>query len=803
MQKIFLVILFFVLTSCGGGGGGGSSTSTGTTTSSYSGVAIDGNLYLATAFLDLNGNGTYDSGEPTATTDSSGAFTLTATADQISSHSVVVSAIAGTTIDQDSPNTPITSSMTLMAPAGSPSVISPLTTQVSAKMAAGMSLDAAKSAVQTELGLTGVDVTKNYVAEKAANSAYADAHKVAASIAEILKNIDSQSSGSTTLASKLSSLTTNVTSSVVPIASQIKSAANLDDARTATNTKINAVANIYSIGGAITGLNSNGLVLANGTNTISPAANDSTFTFPTKKAKNAAYSVTVQTNPDTQTCTVTSGSGTVASQSISNISITCVDNFGALSGTVTGHLVNEGVILQNGTELLPIYGSTSFTFANKLKQGDSYSISVYSETSGRTCSISNGTGTMTASGVSNVRVTCATNTYNLGGTISGLVTSGLKLKNSSELLSVGSGSNTFTFAYKVAYGGGYSVTVDTQPSGYTCSLSNSSGEMGAANVTSVQLTCAPNAYQIQGIISNLNTDGLVLKVGNQTTRPSSGSTGFSFNNSIAYGTAYSVTIDTQPAHFNCTVTNGSGTVSSNVSNVSIDCGTRVTRKVTVIGSNLPSGVVINSGLDNFRGGATYFSFGGETTLSSGNSSIDFTGLDELTSYTVKLTSPSGYVCTSDASIAPVSNAGNYFILSGDKTITVTCQQGYQVNLRNVIVPIPVQTGGIPILQTQYITDLVITFTTTVNGSTTTQVIPRSSISPTMAPQLLSVPYYMNYSLGILQSGATYTFGNNKPSCQIRINDAAVNPTISGSNSTLNGTINQNINFDLVCPSAGI
>lgn len=42
-------------------------------------------------------------GEPTATTDSSGAFTLTATAAQISSYSVVVSAIAGTTIDQDTP----------------------------------------------------------------------------------------------------------------------------------------------------------------------------------------------------------------------------------------------------------------------------------------------------------------------------------------------------------------------------------------------------------------------------------------------------------------------------------------------------------------------------------------------------------------------------------------------------------------------------------------------------------------------------------------------------------------------------
>jgi GDSL-like Lipase/Acylhydrolase len=570
MQKLFLVILFFALTSCGGGGG--SSTSTGITTSSYSGVAIDGNLYLATAFLDLNGNGTYDSGEPTATTDSSGAFTLTATADQISSHSVVVSAIAGTTIDQDTPNVTMTSSMTMMAPAGSPSVISPLTTQVSAKMAAGMSLSAAKTAVQTELGLTSIDVTKNYVLEKATNSAYSDAHKVAASVAEVLKNIDTQSSASTTLASKLSALTTQVTSSVAPIVTQIKSAASLDGARTAVNTQISSAVNIYSIGGSISGLSASGLILANGTNTVSPSSGDTSFTFSTQKATSATYGVTVQANPTGQTCTISNASGIVASQSISNIAVTCTSNPRTLSGTITG-LTTSGLVINNGSDELTVSsGASTFQLGSTVASGATYSVTIKTQPTGKTCSVANGSGTMTSAAVSNVQVTCATNSYTLGGSISGLVTSGLKLKNGSETLTISSGSSSLIFNTQVSYGGGYSVTIDTQPTGYTCSLSNSSGTMGAANITSVQVTCAINSYSLSGSISGLDVSGLKIKNGSETLTIPSGATSFVFSNSIAFGGNYAISVDTQPSGLNCSIAGASGTlVTQNISSPTVVC----------------------------------------------------------------------------------------------------------------------------------------------------------------------------------------------------------------------------------------
>jgi len=186
---------------------------------------MDGYLYKATVFLDLNGNGIFDTGEPTATTSETGAFTLSATQEQINTFRLVVVAVVGTTIDQDSPNTTVASGFTMMSPPGNHEVVSPLTTQVAAKMSAGLSLDAAKTAVKTELGLDSIDVMKNYVAAKATDANYAKAHNVAASIAEVLKIVDADSTSSTTVADKLTSLASKVTTLVVPNITSIQAAA--------------------------------------------------------------------------------------------------------------------------------------------------------------------------------------------------------------------------------------------------------------------------------------------------------------------------------------------------------------------------------------------------------------------------------------------------------------------------------------------------------------------------------------------------------------------------------------------------
>ena len=60
------------------------------------------------------------------------------------------------------------------------------------------------------------------------------------------------------------------------------------------------------------------------------------FTFATQLPGGAAYAVTVKTNPSGQTCTVASGSGTIASANVTNVAVTCTTSGG---GGVPGETV--------------------------------------------------------------------------------------------------------------------------------------------------------------------------------------------------------------------------------------------------------------------------------------------------------------------------------------------------------------------------------------------------------------------------------------------------------------------------------
>ena len=72
------------------------------------------------------------------------------------------------------------------------------------------------------------------------------------------------------------------------------------------------------------------------------------------------------------------------------------------------------------------YGNGSFTFPTALNSGDSWNVVVTSQPTGQTCVVANGSGTNLAGPVTNVTVTCTTNTYTLtytagaNGTISGM-----------------------------------------------------------------------------------------------------------------------------------------------------------------------------------------------------------------------------------------------------------------------------------------------------------------------------------------------------------------------------------------------
>ena len=143
--------------------------------------------------------------------------------------------------------------------------------------------------------------------------------------------------------------------------------------------------------------------------------------------------------------------------------------------------------------------------------------------------------------------------------------------NGGDDLSVGA-NGAFTFGTGLAAGSAYSVTVKTNPAGQTCSVANGSGTVGSANITNVAVTCtAAPTYSVGGTVSGLS--GTVVLQDNGGDDLSVGASGaFTFATGLAAGSAYSVTVKTNPAGQTCSVANGSGTVgSANITNVAVTC----------------------------------------------------------------------------------------------------------------------------------------------------------------------------------------------------------------------------------------
>jgi hypothetical protein len=175
-NPLVLALGLIPLTGCGGG----SSDSTSTTSTTYSVKAIDGYLRNAQVWLDLDGDYQLDDNEPSALSGDGGSATLDVTGiDNPGQYSVVVKAIAGQTVDEDTitetnPEGAATTSAYMMsAPAGQ-TIVTPLSTLVNIKMENNSSLsqDDAVAEVATELGLTdSSDVLDDYIADNQGDTA--------------------------------------------------------------------------------------------------------------------------------------------------------------------------------------------------------------------------------------------------------------------------------------------------------------------------------------------------------------------------------------------------------------------------------------------------------------------------------------------------------------------------------------------------------------------------------------------------------------------------------------------------------
>ena len=176
-----------------------------------------------------------------------------------------------------------------------------------------------------------------------------------------------------------------------------------------------------------------------------------------------------------------------------------------ISGTVTGLDAGQSVVLQdNGRDNVTV-ANGPFTFVTKVMSGSAYAVTV-SPPSGKTCTVTGGSGTA-SSNVTSVAVLCVSNqTVSIGGSVSGLVGQGLylELRTQGHTLVASiflqgrgiSGNGDFVFPTPVASDQnsvrvGYFVRVAQQPvsPSQRCVVRNQPVVTAGTNVTDISIVC--------------------------------------------------------------------------------------------------------------------------------------------------------------------------------------------------------------------------------------------------------------------------------------------------------------------------
>ena len=167
----------------------------------------------------------------------------------------------------------------------------------------------------------------------------------------------------------------------------------------------------YSLEGSISGLIGSGLVLANGTDTLTVSSGASSFNMPTPVAYGSPYDVTVQTQPSGLACTPSNNVGTMTAGNVAGVMITCSAYTYTVGGSITGLSATGLVLLDNGGDATTIsVGAATFTMNTAVAYGAQYAVTVQPPgPTGLVCTVSDGFGTMGAADVTSISIACVSN----------------------------------------------------------------------------------------------------------------------------------------------------------------------------------------------------------------------------------------------------------------------------------------------------------------------------------------------------------------------------------------------------------
>lgn len=164
-----------------------------------------------------------------------------------------------------------------------------------------------------------------------------------------------------------------------------------------------------------------------------------------------------------------------------------------IGGTVTGSTGPLTLQNSNGTQL-NVAASGAFVFATPMTPGAAYNVTVAVPPASQSCTVTNGSGTVPlSSNVTDISVTCTTNSFSVSGTVSGLGAGKSLVLHlgadfaSSDLTITANGA--FTFPVTLVNNAEFIVVVSTQPADQVCSVANGAGDISGGSVTNVAVTC--------------------------------------------------------------------------------------------------------------------------------------------------------------------------------------------------------------------------------------------------------------------------------------------------------------------------
>jgi large repetitive protein len=446
-----------------------------------------------------------------------------------------------------------------------------------------------------------------------------------------------------------------------------------------TRVQVTCETQSYKIGVRVLGLRQTGLQLLNNGGdalTFEPNAGDAVIGYFSKVVESGKpFNVSIGMQPIGQQCRLTAERGEVTNADVEQVIVNCDQTQFTLGGTVTG-LTGRGFELEDNLGNMVDVAQGKFAFLAPRVFGEAYEVRVKTQPQqpSQICSVQNASGVFPAADVTNVAVSCTTQSFSLGGTVSGLA-AGNTIRLVDDV-SKGTTSTTadgsFQLPSAVASGSAYEVIAEvTGPIAQACLVRSGAGTIQAEAVNNIAVTCTTSRFRVGGRVTNLRGNGLVLRdVSGESAAPPSNQQQFALSKTSASGSAYGITVEQNPTAPTqvCQVTNGNGVIRNmDVDNVQVACTTQKF-KIKVLAKGLTQ-----AGLKLTQGGSEVLSVppqaGGEartefaTAVASGDA-FDVAITTQPTGQTCRIEGEKGFVGGGDVTSVLVNCAPNEYSIGG-------------------------------------------------------------------------------------------------------------------------------------------